>query len=158
MTSTFQNLSNWKLRRLSTDFYATGWGMLPVASSSLYLWVGPAYGLISLFCPWERFEQQRLRVQWHMSSGTSGLAVALYNHRVLKSCGDTEGTQCPGAIVTHAIKRVRGAWGAQWLSVCLHLRPRPRGPGIESRIRFPTGSLLLPLPVSLLLSVALRNE
>ena len=49
-------------------------------------------------------------------------------------------------------------WGTgvtQWLSVCLWLRSW--GPGIESHIRLHTGSLLLPLPVSLPLSVCLSR-
>ena len=45
----------------------------------------------------------------------------------------------------------RGAWVARWVSICLQLRSSPWGPGIESHIEFPTGSLLLPLPMSQLL-------
>ena len=41
------------------------------------------------------------------------------------------------------------AWVAQWLSICLRLRVRSRGPEIESTSGSPTGSLLLPLPMSL---------
>ena len=48
-----------------------------------------------------------------------------------------------------------GIWVAQWLSVCLWLWSGSRGPGIESRIRLPAWRLLLPLPVSLPLSVCL---
>ena len=49
----------------------------------------------------------------------------------------------------------RGAWVAQWLSVCLGLR-WSWGPGIKAPgIRLPGGSLLLSLPVSLPLSVCL---
>ena len=40
-------------------------------------------------------------------------------------------------------------WVAQWLSVCLWLRSWSLGPGMESCIRFPAWSLLLPLPVSM---------
>ena len=47
----------------------------------------------------------------------------------------------------------RGTLVAQWLGVCLWLR----GPGIESHITLPAGSLLLPLPVSLPLSVCLSG-
>ena len=42
---------------------------------------------------------------------------------------------------------------AQCLSVCLWFRVWSWGPGIKFRIRVPAGSLLLPLPVSLPLSV-----
>ena len=45
-------------------------------------------------------------------------------------------------------------WAAQWLSV-LWLRLLSQGPGKKSHIRLPTGSLLLPLPMSLPLSVGL---
>ena len=45
-----------------------------------------------------------------------------------------------------------GAWVTQWLSVCLRLRLWSWGPGIESHIRLPAGSLLL-LPMSLSLSM-----
>ena len=45
-----------------------------------------------------------------------------------------------------------GPWVAQWLSICLWLRSWSWGPGMESHIRVPSGSLLLPLPVSLPLS------
>ena len=47
------------------------------------------------------------------------------------------------------------AWVAQRLSSCLRLRSWPRGPGIESHIGLPAGSLLLPLPMSLPLSSCL---
>ena len=46
-------------------------------------------------------------------------------------------------------------WVAQWLSVCLWFRVWSQGPGIESHTGLPRGSLLLPLPVSLLLSLYL---
>ena len=49
----------------------------------------------------------------------------------------------------------RGTLVAQWLSGCLWLRAWPWGPENESCIRFPTGSLLLPLLMSLQLSVCL---
>ena len=42
------------------------------------------------------------------------------------------------------------AWVAQWLGVCLWLRAWSWSPRIESHIRLPVKSLLLPLPVSLL--------
>ena len=48
--------------------------------------------------------------------------------------------------------------GGSWLRACLGLRSWPRGPGMESHIGLPTGSLLLPLPMSLPLSVSLMNE
>ena len=41
----------------------------------------------------------------------------------------------------------RDAWMAQWLSHCLWLRSWSQRLGIKSRIRFPVGSLLLPLPM-----------
>ena len=48
------------------------------------------------------------------------------------------------------------AWGdAQQLSICLWLRVWSWGPRIESCIRLPVGSLLLPLPVSLPLPLCL---
>ena len=47
----------------------------------------------------------------------------------------------------------RGAWVAQWLSVCLWLRAGS-GPRIESHIGLPAWVLLLPLPVSLPLCVS----
>ena len=53
---------------------------------------------------------------------------------------------------------VWGTWVAQWLSVCLWLRSWSQGPGIESPSGLPTGSLLLPLPVSLPLCVSLMNK
>ena len=58
------------------------------------------------------------------------------------------------------INTLRGwdAWIAQWLSVCLWLVSWSWGPGIKSYIRLPRGSLLLPLPVSLPVSVSLMNK
>ena len=50
---------------------------------------------------------------------------------------------------------IRDTWVPQWLSICLWLRVWSRGPGIESRIRFPVESLLVPLPVSASLSLCL---
>ena len=52
----------------------------------------------------------------------------------------------------------KGTWVAQWLSLCLWLKAGPWGPGIESHIGLPAWSLLLPLPVSLPLSVSLMNK
>ena len=49
----------------------------------------------------------------------------------------------------------RGTWVAQWLSGCLWLRSGSQGPGIESCIRLSAASLLLPLPMSLPLSLCL---
>ena len=46
-------------------------------------------------------------------------------------------------------------WVAQWFSVCLQLRAWSWSPGIESHIGLPAWSLLLPLPVSLPLSISL---
>ena len=46
-------------------------------------------------------------------------------------------------------------WLNDWGSVCLWLRSWSWGPRIKSHIKLPTGSLLLPLPVSLPLSVCL---
>ena len=46
---------------------------------------------------------------------------------------------------------VLSTWVAQWLSVCLQLRSQ--SPEIESCIRLSTEILLLPLPVSLSLSL-----
>ena len=48
-----------------------------------------------------------------------------------------------------------GTWVAQWLSICLWLRSWFRGPRTKSRTGFPTGSLVLPLPMSLLPSLCL---
>ena len=50
--------------------------------------------------------------------------------------------------------------GAQWLSTCLQSRVWSENPRIKSSDRLPTGSLLLPLPVSLPLplSVSLKNK
>ena len=47
----------------------------------------------------------------------------------------------------------RDTWVAQWVSICLPPMSWSRGLGIESPIRLPGGSLLLPLPVSLPLCV-----
>ena len=47
------------------------------------------------------------------------------------------------------------AWVAQQLSACLQLRSWSWSPGIESHIDLPAWSLLLPLPVSLPLSLSL---
>lgn len=44
---------------------------------------------------------------------------------------------------------------ARWLNICLWLRSWSQGPGIESRIGLPVGSLLLPLSMSPPLSVCL---
>ena len=44
---------------------------------------------------------------------------------------------------------------AQWLSICLWLRVWSRDPGIEFCIGLPAGRLLLPLPMSLPLSLFL---
>ena len=49
----------------------------------------------------------------------------------------------------------RDPWVAQWLSICLQLSSWSQDPGIESCIRLPEGSLLLPLPISLPLFVCL---
>ena len=58
-----------------------------------------------------------------------------------------------------AIKQIKeGHPVAQWLSICLQLRSWSQGPGIKSHIGLPTGSLLLPLPVSLLLSFSVSHE
>ena len=51
-------------------------------------------------------------------------------------------------------ERTRGHLGGSALSTCLRLRVGSPGPEIESHIRPPDGSLLLPLPVSLLLCVS----
>ena len=51
----------------------------------------------------------------------------------------------------------RDPWVAQWFSVCLWSRARSWGLGIESRVRLPTWGLLLPLPVSLPLSLCLSR-
>ena len=51
-----------------------------------------------------------------------------------------------------------GHLGAQWLSIHLQLRLCSQGPGIESHIRLLTESLLLPLPVSLPLSLSVSHE
>ena len=47
----------------------------------------------------------------------------------------------------------RDTWLAQQLSVCLWLRAWSWSPGIKSHIRLPAWSLLLPLPMSLPLSL-----
>ena len=52
----------------------------------------------------------------------------------------------------------RSACRAQWLSICPWPGARSWRPGIESPIGLPAWSLLLPLPVSLPLSVSLMNE
>ena len=51
-------------------------------------------------------------------------------------------------------------WVAQWLSICFWPRAWSPGPGIKSHVRLPTGSLLLPLLISLplSLSVSLMNK
>ena len=51
-----------------------------------------------------------------------------------------------------------GTLVAQWLSICLQLRSWSLGPGIESCIGLPVGSLLLPLSTSLPLSLSLMNK
>ena len=51
---------------------------------------------------------------------------------------------------------MRGAPG--WLSACLWLRAWSWGPGTQSHLGFPAGSLILPLPVSLPLCVSLMNR
>ena len=58
-------------------------------------------------------------------------------------------------ICTFFQKQKRGTWVAQWLSVCLWLRLWSQSPRIEFCIRLPTGSLLLPLPTALPLSLCL---
>ena len=52
----------------------------------------------------------------------------------------------------------RGAWVAQWLSVCLWLGLWSQGPENESHVGLPTGSLPLPLPVSLPFCLSWINE
>ena len=52
----------------------------------------------------------------------------------------------------------RDAWVAQQLSVCLWLGVRSRSSGIRSHIRLSAWSLLLPLPMSLPVSVSLMNK
>ena len=59
--------------------------------------------------------------------------------------------------LTELKKKSWGAWVAQWLSVCLQLRAGSRV-WIETPIGLPSGSLLLPLPVSLPLSGSLMNK
>ena len=49
-------------------------------------------------------------------------------------------------------------WVAQWFSICLWPRAWSWSPRIKSHIGLPTRSLLLPLPVSLPLSMSLVNE
>ena len=48
-------------------------------------------------------------------------------------------------MVCFKIFLVQGTFVAQWLSVCIQLRTWSWGPGIESHIGLPVGSLLLPL-------------
>ena len=50
---------------------------------------------------------------------------------------------------------IRDPWVAQRFSACLWPRVWSWSPGIESSIRLPAWSLLLPLPVSLPLSLCL---
>ena len=52
-------------------------------------------------------------------------------------------------------ERFWDAWVAQWLNIFLGLRVWTWGPRMESCIGFPVGSLLLPLPMSLTLSMCL---
>ena len=52
-------------------------------------------------------------------------------------------------------RKVEDTWVAQWLNVCLWLRSCSQGPAIKSHIRLPTGSLLLPVPITLPLCVCL---
>ena len=51
-----------------------------------------------------------------------------------------------------------GSTDARWLSICLQLRLGSQGPGIESHIGLPAGSLPLLLPVSLPLSLSPMNK
>ena len=44
-------------------------------------------------------------------------------------------------------------WVAQWFGACLWPRARSWSPGIESHVGLPVWNLLLPLPVSLPLSI-----
>ena len=57
-----------------------------------------------------------------------------------------------------SIERAQDTWVAQQLRVCLWLRSWSQGPRIEFSIRLPAGSLLLPLTMSLPLSVSLMNK
>ena len=69
-----------------------------------------------------------------------------------------EGSWCFVSLFLHLSNKKGDYWNirvAQWLSVCLWLKEWSRGPGTESLIGLPTGSLLLPLPMSLSLSVCL---
>ena len=59
---------------------------------------------------------------------------------------------------TFKISNNWGTWVGQWLSICLWLKLWSWGPGIESHIRFPAGSLLLPLPMFLPFCVSLMNK
>ena len=77
--------------------------------------------------------------------GTWGDWLYIWAGRLKKSLGSYHFLQTKDHMM-------RGTWVAQWLSVCPQLRSWSQGPGIESHIGFPTGSLLLPLPVSLPLS------
>ena len=52
----------------------------------------------------------------------------------------------------------RDTWVALWLSICLPLRAWSWDPGIESHFLLPVGSLLLPQPISLPLSVSLISK
>ena len=60
----------------------------------------------------------------------------------------------PNELVIASLK-VRGAWVAPRLSICLQLRRSPWSPGIESPIKLPSGSLPYHLPMSLPLSLSL---
>ena len=60
-------------------------------------------------------------------------------------------------ILTKEIKK-RAALVVQQFSSCLGPRVWPRGPGVESHIGLPAWSLLLPLPVSLPLSLYVSHE
>ena len=76
------------------------------------------------------------------------------NNNVLKSCCGMHSSLIKlGEITAKKKKNSRGVWVTQWLSICLWLKAWSQGPGMESRIRLPTESLLLPLLMSLLLSL-----
>ena len=61
----------------------------------------------------------------------------------------------PKPVLNQNFKNFGDAWVAQWLSACLSSGPDPGVLGLSPCIRLTTGSLLLPLPVSLPLSLCL---
>ena len=77
-------------------------------------------------------------------------------HERWSTCREIRHGPCSGRSLK--IQWEQGTSVSQWFSACLWLKVWSQGPRIQSHIRLPAGSLLLPLPMSLPLSLSLMNK